>query len=109
MTRLTDFRGTEGSNFFDEDRGFQVLLGDLAKGGERDEIFSRLKECGRLVASTWDELAREASRAENLPKIIKFDRAGRPVERVDFGPFTRRLRREVAEFGVLASEQKPPR
>lgn len=101
MTRLADFRGIEGSNFFDDDRGFQTLLGDLAKEGERDEIFSRLRECGRLAASTWDELAREGSRTENLPKIIKFDRAGNPVERVDFGPFARRLRREVAEFGVL--------
>jgi alkylation response protein AidB-like acyl-CoA dehydrogenase len=105
MSRLIDFRGLEGSNFFDDDRGFQTLLGDLVKDSERDKHFSRLKECGRLVASTWDELAREASRAENLPKIIKFDRAGNPVERVDLGSLTRRLRREVAEFGALAEGQ----
>jgi hypothetical protein len=105
MTRLVDFRGIEGSNFFDDDRGFQTLLGDLVKDSERDRLFARLKECGRLVASAWDELAREASRAENLPKIIKFDRAGNAVEQIDFGPLTRRLRREVASFGVLAQER----
>src|ERR1700733_3952261 len=46
-------------------------------------------------------MAIEGSRRENLPRILKSDRVGNPVERVDFGDVTRRLRREVAEFGVL--------
>src|SRR5262249_52990358 len=49
----------------------------------------------------WNELACEANRAEHLPRIIKYDRAGNATEQVDFGPFTRPLRREVAEFGIL--------
>jgi alkylation response protein AidB-like acyl-CoA dehydrogenase len=48
-------------------------------------------------------MAREANRNENLPRILKYDRAGNREERVDFGPVARRLRREVAEFGVLSS------
>ena len=29
MTRLREFRGVEGTDFFEQDRGLQTLLGDL--------------------------------------------------------------------------------
>ncbi|HKP86511.1 MAG TPA: acyl-CoA dehydrogenase family protein [Blastocatellia bacterium] len=105
MARLEDFQGIEGADFFEQDRGLQVLLDDLMPDGDRNRVFASLHDCAKLVSGRWDELAREASRAENLPRIIKYDRAGRPVERVDFGAHTRQLRREVAEFGVLTSGQ----
>ncbi|MFP5264797.1 MAG: acyl-CoA dehydrogenase family protein [Blastocatellia bacterium] len=101
MARLREFRGVEGTDFFGQDRGLVILLGDLLPREGREEVFSSLRECARLVSGRWNELAGEASRAENLPKIIKYDRAGRMVERIDFSPPTRQLRREVAEFGVL--------
>ena len=103
MGRLEDFRGIEGTNFFEQDKGFQTLIGDLLSDGERRQVFASLQDCAIRVAGRWDELAREASRNENLPRIIKLDRAGLPVEKIDFGPFTRQLRREVAEVGVLTS------
>ncbi|HWP44688.1 MAG TPA: acyl-CoA dehydrogenase family protein, partial [Blastocatellia bacterium] len=102
MARLKDFRGIEGVDFFEQDRGFRVLLEDLLDPEDRPHIFSSLHECARLVAGRWDELAREANRNENLPRIIKFDRTGNRQERVDFGLAARQLRREVAEFGVLS-------
>ncbi len=101
MARLEDFKGIEGVNFFEQDRGLQVLLGDLLKEEERAAVFASLSECAGQVSGRWNELAREANRAENLPRIVKYDRAGNPTERIDFGPFTRQLRREAAEFGIL--------
>ncbi|HJQ70496.1 MAG TPA: acyl-CoA dehydrogenase family protein [Blastocatellia bacterium] len=101
MARLEDFRGIEGTNFFEQDKGFQTLIGGLLPDDERQQVFASLQECGSKVAGRWDELAREASRNENLPRIIKLDRTGLPVEKIDFGPLTRELRREVAELGVL--------
>src|SRR5205085_12377064 len=101
MARLEDFKGIEGVNFFEQDRGLQLLLGDLLKEEERAAVFASLRECAGLVSGRWNELAREANRAENLPRIVKYDRAGKPVEQVDFGPLTRQLRREAAEFGIL--------
>lgn len=101
MTRLEDFRGIEGTNFFEQDRGFQILLEGLLPDRDRAAVFASLDECASLVAGSWNELAREASRNENLPRIIKDDRVGNPVERVELGPLTRQLRREVAQFGVL--------
>ncbi|HXG63526.1 MAG TPA: acyl-CoA dehydrogenase family protein [Blastocatellia bacterium] len=101
MARLRDFRGIEGTNFFEGDRGLQTLLGDLLPEQEREPVFASLRECGSLVAGRWNDLSREASRNENLPRIVKYDRVGNPVERVELGPLTRQLRREVAEFGVL--------
>lgn len=101
MARLEDFRGIEGTNFFDQDKGFQTLLDHLLPEDERGQIFASLQVCGERVAGRWDELAREASRNENLPRIVKLDRVGRAVEKIDFGPFARQLRREVAELGVL--------
>jgi acyl-CoA dehydrogenase len=101
MSGLKGFHGLEGSNFFELDPGLQSLLGELISDDERKPIFQSLGECGALAGGRWDELAREASRHENLPRIIKTDRVGNPVERVDFGPVSRQLRREVAEFGVL--------
>lgn len=101
MARLREFRGIEGTDFFEQDRGLEVLLSDLLPEQSRSQVFSSLHDCARLVSGRWNELASEVGRAENLPKIIKYDRAGRRVERVDFSPLTRQLRSEVAEFGVL--------
>ena len=70
---------------------------------EREPVFNSLHHCARLVAGRWNDLAREASRFEHRPKIVKFDRVGVPVEQVDLGSLTRHLRREVAEFGVLTN------
>ena len=101
MPRLKDFQGIEGQDFFESDSGFQSLLEDLLPEEERLPVFNSLHHCARLVAGRWNELAREASKVEHRPKIVKFDRVGSPVERVDLGSLTRHLRREVAEFGVL--------
>jgi alkylation response protein AidB-like acyl-CoA dehydrogenase len=101
MSRLRDFQGIEGQDFFEMDLGFQSLLKDLLPEEEHSPIFNSLHHCARLVAGRWNDLAREASTRDHLPRIVKFDRVGGPVEQVDFGSLTRHLRREVAEFGVL--------
>jgi acyl-CoA dehydrogenase len=101
MARLREFRGIEGQDFFEMDRGFQSLLNELLSEEERAPVFNSLHRCARLVAGPWNDLAREASKPERLPRIVKYDRVGGPVEKVDFGSLTRHLRREVAEFGVL--------
>ena len=101
MARLREFQGIEGRDFFEIDQGFQSLLNELLPEGEREVVFNSLHRCARLVAGRWNDLAREASKPEHRPKIVKFDRVGVPVEQVDFGSLTRHLRREVAEFGVL--------
>src|SRR5256714_10623799 len=105
MARLRDFQSLDGTNFFEQDRGLQVLLDDLLPDRDRARVLASLDDCAKLVAGRWNEMAREASRAENLPRIIKYDHAGRSVERVDFGALTRQLRREVAEFGALTPGQ----
>jgi len=101
MPRLRDFQGIEGQDFFEMDLGFQSLLKDLLPEDEHSPVFNSLHNCARLVAGRWNDLAREASTRDHLPRIVKFDRVGGPVEQVDFGSLTRHLRREVAEFGVL--------
>src|SRR5262249_39736920 len=101
MPRLRDFKGIEGSNFFESDRGLQVILSALLPEAEQESVFSSLTACGALTAGTWNDLAREAARSENLPRIVKQDRTGNPCEFVDYGPNARQYRREVAEFGVL--------
>ncbi len=101
MPRLKDFRGIEGQDFFEMDLGFQSLLKDLLPEDERLPVFNSLHHCARMVAGRWNDLAREASTPDHLPRIVKFDRVGGPVEQVDLGSLTRHLRREVAEFGVL--------
>ena len=102
MPRLKDFQGIEGQDFFEMDLGFQSLLKDLLPQDEHSPVFNSLHHCARMVAGRWNDLAREASTRDHLPRIVKFDRVGGPVEQVDFGSLTRHLRREVAEFGVLA-------
>ncbi len=105
MSHLKDFRGIEGTDFFEQDKGLRVVLKDLLSDAEQAQIFPMLHECAKRVAGRWNDLASEASRHENLPKIVKFDRVGNPVERVDFGEYTRQLRREVAEFGLFTKAQ----
>src|SRR5689334_3715872 len=103
MPGLREFQGIEGLDFFEMDSGFQSLLVDLLADEDRVPVFNSLHLCGKLVGGRWNDLARGASRPEQLPKIVKFDRVGSPVEQIDFGSLTRHLRREVAEFGVLTN------
>ena len=101
MARLEDFKGIEGEDFFELDRGMQVILGDLLKPEDREPVIASLHQCARLVSGRWNELAREANRPENLPRILKYDRAGNPTEQVELSPQTRQLRREAAAFEIL--------
>ena len=103
MSLLESFIGIEGTDFFEDDRGLQKMLGGLLPEEEKQAVFSSLHDAAKLVAGRWDSLAREGARHENLPRIVKHDRVARPVERVDYGPHSTQLRREVAEFGVLTS------
>ena len=101
MAQLQEFRGVEGTDFFAQDRGFQRLLADLLPADDQGDIFAMLHACASLAAGPWDRLAKEASRAENLPRLIKYDRVGNPIEQVDFGEHTRQLRRQTADFGLF--------
>jgi acyl-CoA dehydrogenase len=103
MSQLRDLQGIEGQDFFEMDLGFQTLLKDLLPEDELSPVFNSLHHCARMVAGRWNDLAREASTRDHLPRIVKYDRIGAPVERIDFGSLTRHLRREVAEFGVLTN------
>ena len=100
MPRLRDFQGIEGQDFFEMDPGFQSLLKDLLPTAEQGPVFNSLHGCARLVAGRWNNLAREASTREHLPKIGKFDRVGGPVEPVDFGSLTRHLRLHLLTVAV---------
>ena len=105
MAALRDFHGTENTNFFEQDRGFQLILESVLPEGDKQHVFASLNECGKLAGGPWNRMASDGSRHENLPRILKSDRVGNPIERVDFGDITRRLRREVADFGVLTHSQ----
>jgi len=105
MARLKDFHGIEGSNFFEQDRGLELLLSELLPEEKREAVIESVREFAGLIAGPWNDLANEASRSENLPRLVKHDRVGNPVERVELGPLTRRLRREVAEFGLFRSTE----
>ena len=101
MATLREFKGIEGSNFFDEDRGFQSLLAEILPADDLPGVLASLSDCGALVGGRWNELANDGARPEQAPRIVKTDRVGIPVEGIDFGPATRQLRREVADFGIL--------
>jgi len=103
MSRLKDFQGLEGHDFFEMDPGFQSLLTNLLPEEEQSPVFNSLHHCANLVGGRWNDLAREASRPQHLPRIVKYDRVGGKLEQIDFGSHTRHLRREVAEFGVLTN------
>jgi len=98
---VKEFTGIEGTNFFGDDQGLKSLLADLLPDNQRDDIFGSLSRFGELAGGSWNDLAAQASRPENLPRIVKYDRAGNPVERIEFGRLTAQLRREVAESGLL--------
>jgi len=101
MPKLREFQGLEGQNFFEDDRGFHVILSTLAGADRWPSLFESLSKWGSKVGGTWNGLAAEASRVENLPRIEKEDRVGREVQRVALCESSRELRRQVGEFGVL--------
>lgn len=105
MTELKTFRGIESTNFFEQDKCFQSLLEELLPCDLKEEVFASLNECGALVAGRWNDLANLANRRENEPRIVKFDRAGNSVEKIDFGLPVAQMRKEVAEFGLFTKSK----
>lgn len=105
MTKLKNFRGIEGTNFFEADKGFQSLLEELLWPDLKKAVFALLNECGSLVAGRWNELANLANRRENEPRIVKFDRTGNAIEKIDFGLPVAQMRKEVAEFGLFTKSK----
>ena len=83
MGRLKDFEGIEGTDFFAQDRGLHRLLGDLLPADVQPEIVNSLHDCAARVSGRWNHLATEGSRVEQLPRLIKEDRVGNPLERVE--------------------------
>jgi acyl-CoA dehydrogenase len=102
---LKEFQGIEETNFFRQDPGLASILGTLLPPAQRDAVFSQLDQFGSLVAGRWNDLAREGADASDVPKILKYDRVGNRLERVDLGSATRQLRREVAESGLLTRDR----
>ena len=105
MARLKEFTGIEGSDFFAQDAGLQLILRELLAPAGCQAVFDSLHDCALRVAGRWATLAVEGSRPEQLPRLVAEDRVGNPVERVELSPYVRQLRREVAEFGVLTLAQ----
>lgn len=105
MTELKNFRGIEGTNFFEEDKGFQSLLKELLPSDFNEKIFASLNDCGSLVAGRWNDLANLANRRENEPRIVKFDRTGNEIEQIDFSLPVAQMRKEVAEFGLFTKSK----
>ncbi len=105
MTELKNFRGIEGGNFFKQDSGFQRLLERLLPPEIKEQVFASLNECGRLTAGHWNDLANLANRKENEPRIVKFDRSGNAIEKIDFGLPVAQMRREVAEYGLFTKNK----
>lgn len=105
MTELKNFCGIENTNFFEADKEFQSLLEELLSHDLKEDIFASLNECGSLVAGRWNDLANLANRRENEPRIVKFDRTGNAVEKIDFGLPVSELRKEVAEFGLFTKSK----
>ena len=90
-------------NVFGNDQGFIDTLTTLLDEGERERLFSVLRRWEKPFPR-WNELAAEASRPENLPRIEKYDGAGNRVERVILPLETRTIRREVVEAGIWESK-----
>lgn len=105
LTELKNFRGIEDTNFYKEDKGFQSLLEELLPFDLKEEIFSSLNDCGTLTAGRWNDLANLANRRENEPQIIRFDRTGNAIGKIDFGLPVAQMRKEVAEFGVFTNSK----
>lgn len=105
MSELKNFRGIEGVNFFEEEGSFQSLLQELLPSDFKEEVFASLNECGALVSGHWNDLANVANRKENEPRIIKFDRSGSTIEKIDFGMAVAQMRIEVAEFGLFTKSR----
>ena len=105
MTELKNFCGIENTNFFEDDKGFQSILKELLPLDLKEEIFASLNDCGTLTAGRWNDLANLANRRENEPRIVKFDRTGNAIDKIDFGLPVAQMRKEVAEFGVLTKSK----
>jgi acyl-CoA dehydrogenase len=87
--------------FFDQDPGLVRMVELFAPAADREAILADLCEFGALAAGRWNDLACEAAASLDAPRILKYDRAGNPLERVELGPVTLQLRREVARSGIL--------
>jgi alkylation response protein AidB-like acyl-CoA dehydrogenase len=79
---LARWRDAVGSNFYRSDSHLQSLLTHYGRRAVADE----LDAFGARCAGDLDELARESNRVEHLPRLRRYDPAGRRTESVVFHP-----------------------
>ncbi len=87
------------------DLALQTSLAYSAKADQLDRLDQILKIWENKLPG-WDSLAKEASRAEKLPRIDRFDHVGNAIEKPIIAAETKQIRREVVATGIFENNSQ---
>ncbi|MBI4347305.1 MAG: acyl-CoA dehydrogenase family protein [Elusimicrobia bacterium] len=82
MAELTAYESASGLNLFDDDRLLIRILEERLPAKGRAAALARLSKLGADCGGRLDELIRAAHEDGNFPRLERFDRWGRRVDRV---------------------------
>lgn len=95
------YQGAAGLNFFQEDEFFRGLLKKRLPERIQEETMRRLSAFGALCGGRLAELIETAHRPEYDPKLVRYDRWGERIDRIEYCTAMIEARRLALEAGAL--------
>jgi len=95
------YRGAAGLNYFEEDALLQRVLAQRLPASRRKAAFAELEALGALCGGRLGELVDAAHRDDRWPRLERYDRWGRRVDRVVYCEEQLQARRLAFEAGCL--------
>ncbi len=95
------YRGASGLNYFDEDALLRRVLERHLPSGRRKPFFAELSKLGALCGGRLAELIESSHRDDRWPRLERYDRWGRRVDRVLYCDEQLQARRLSFEAGCL--------
>lgn len=100
-TDVNEYSGAAGSNFFTEDRLVMAILNQRLPRSKRAAALGALTAFGEVCGGELGRLIEEAHQDGKYPRLERFDRWGRRIDRVVYNAEQLQARRLAFKHGLL--------
>lgn len=109
---LTNYKGVQGLNFYDEDRLLQEIVAEYTNASRYDkkhtkDLISHLREYGALAGDILDRLVTASHKEGKWGQLVKYDRTGKRIDRIEYCFEQREVRRINYEHGIVNLDFHP--
>lgn len=101
---ITEYKGVNGKNFFEEDRLLQYILNKRTleySKPHKDAMINHIHGYGKLVGGILNELTEASHKEGKYGQVINYDRTGKRIEKVEYCNEQIESRKISYEYGIV--------